>query len=1194
MSQEIVVQPQGDENPFLRLLERAGQVESFGALFAPLLVQRVVVDPLARRWRIEFTGEPPCGRVELRHLEVALASAIAEVDVVELRFLAGGSVSSSSSPARGVVLGPIGSGSSLPEQETPPAEPDEIDSDVAYMDRILQWAQENGFSNAPQPKPTAAPPMPTYPGRGRAGQGPKPDGVLYGRAFADQPVSISTVTAERDMVVIEGAIFHMDVRTVRGNKEMVSFDLTDRTDSLTAKAFSAPEDELPKRLTEAEWVRVRGPVEVDRFSNELVLMAKDISVGTRPEARKDLASAKRVELHLHTKMSGMDGVCDVKEIFEQAGRWGHKAVAVTDHGVVQAFPDAYEAARKSGVKVIYGVEGYLVDTPNEQAPIYHIVILAKDLVGLKNLYKVVSSSHTHHFYRKPRIPKQVLAELRSGLIIGSACEAGELYRAIVQGEPWPRLKEIASFYDYLEIQPLGNNAFMLEDGTASSPEQLVEWNRAIVRLANEMGLPIIATGDVHFLKPEDDIYRKILMAGQGFGDVERQAPLYFRTTDEMLGEFAYLDEGTARRCVVDDPNAIANQVDEFPPRPEKLHAFTIPDGDGLVERAARQKARELYGYPLPEIVETRLDKELTSIIGNGFSSLYWAAHLLVKKSVEDGYLVGSRGSVGSSLVATLLEITEVNPLPPHYLCMGCHISEFFDDGRVGAGVDLPDKACSGCSRDFQKLGFDIAFEVFLGFKGDKVPDIDLNFSGEYQSKIHRYTEELFGKENIFRAGTIATLADRTAFGYVKKYLDERGRTARNAEVNRLVKGVAGVRRTTGQHPGGLLVVPAGVEIYDFTPIQHPANDRDSDVVTTHFDFHAIHDQLVKLDLLGHDDPTVLRVLHDMTGIDPTTIPLDDPETTRLFFEVEVLALTPEVAGTTVGTVAIPEFGTSFVRQMLEDTRPKTFGELVRIQGFSHGTDVWLNNAQELIRRGTAKVTEAIATRDDIMLYLIRKGIESSRAFRIMEQVRKGKGVTVEDRALMKEHSVPDWYIDSCDKISYLFPKAHAAAYAIMGFRIAYFKVHHPQAFYAAYFSVRAEGDFDADLVCKGPTAIREHLRGIQSKGNEATAKDLSVATVLEVALEAMARGVHLLRVHLYDSDVRRFRVTPEGLLPPLIALQGLGISAAESIEAARAEKPFMSVDDLRGRARVSKTVIDILRQHGCLEGLPETDQMSLF
>lgn len=1167
----------------------AAELDRGGAAGVSLRLERIEVDTLLGEWRLYVTAQGDGLAAAAPQVEAQLLSMVQSVQRVQL-----------------VPMNAAGGHPAVPEDATAPpreagsvesrdhAPPPDVDADPAvhampeaeeerdpdqdYMERILALAA------APPPPVPAA-------GNGRDGRpGGHGGSVLLGKEFSGEPLPLAEVREDRQRVIVAGEVMTCEARPVRGG-QLVSFDVTDYTDSITVKAFARSDSPLAEGLPVGTALKVRGRVEFDRFSNELVLNAEDIC-RTELHRRVDDWPEKRVELHMHTKMSSLDGAADIGAVIRQAAAWGHAAVAITDHGVVHAFPEAHQAAKASGIKLIYGIEGYLVDDPDTKSRSYHIVILAKNRQGLRHLYELVSLSHLHYFYRNPRIPRHELAKRREGLIIGSACEAGELYQAILHGEPEEQVLERARFYDYLEIQPVDNNRFLIEDGRVPGVEGLRDINRRIVELGRILGKPVVATSDAHFVHPEDEIFRRILMAGHGFSTAERPTPLYLRTTREMLEEFAYLGEETAREVVIVNPNRLAETCEEMEPVPPGLHTPEVPEAADAIARMARERAGARYGEPLPEPVAARVERELKAIIENGFAPLYYIAHRLVRKSLEDGYLVGSRGSVGSSLVATLCDITEVNPLPPHYVCPRCQWSEFFTDGSVGSGVDLPDKACPNCGGPLDKDGFDIPFETFMGFHGDKVPDIDLNFSGEYQAEAHRYAEELLGKENVYRAGTTATLAERTAFGYVKKFLEAQGRDLRNAEINRLVRGCSGVRRTTGQHPGGLIVVPRGRDIHEFTPVQYPANDRDAGVITTHFDFSALHDNLVKLDILGHDDPTVLRMLQDMTGVDVRRVPLDDPDTMAIFSSTRTLGLPDDGTGS-VGTLGIPEFGTRFVRQMLEETRPKTFAELVRISGLSHGTNVWTNNAQDLIRQGVATLPQVIATRDDIMTYLIQRGMEAGAAFRIMEQVRKGKGLKPEDEELMRAHGLPQWYIDSCQKISYMFPKAHAAAYVMMAFRIAYFKVHHPEAFYAAYFSVRAE-EFDAQLVAEGREAIRRAIEAVERKGPEATARDKSMVTIMEIVLEAMARGIRFLRVDLYQSDPRRFIITPEGLLPPLMALQGVGAAAADAIAEARAGGLFTSMEDLRRRARLNRSVVDTLRQHGSLEGLPETDQLTLF
>lgn len=1084
------------------------------------------------------------------------------------------------------------------------------ESEEAAFDDIIP-EDEPPPSEPPLPPATskASPPSETS-SSGKASDGHGP--VVLGKLIPDEPRPISEIIHEESKVVIAGEVFSVETKELKTGKNLTTIELTDYTDSITVKCFSKNGKEATglEGIKPGMYIKVRGAVRYDKFDKELILSATDVNLSEKPKPRADTAPEKRVELHLHTKMSAMDAVSDIADVVARAAYWGHPAVAVTDHGVVQAFPDAHEAAMKYGVKIIYGMEGYLVpdehqgeassvqeaqagrDGEGEEGGSYHIILLARNPRGLFNLYKLVSASHLEHFYRVPRLPRSLIAKYREGLIVGSACEAGEVYRAIAQGKSEEELRSIASFYDYLEIQPVANNMFMVREGLVRSVDELRARNLKIYELGKALGKPVVATCDVHFLDPKDEILRRILKAWQGFKDADQPVELYYRTTDEMLEEFSYLGKDAAYEVVVKNPRAIADQCEVLKPVPDDRNPPEMPGADDEIRNMSYSRARELYGDPLPEIVSARLEKELSSIITNGFAVIYLIAHKLVKKSLDDGYLVGSRGSVGSSFVATMCNITEVNPLPPHYLCPSCRYSEFFTDGSVGTGFDLPDKDCPVCGTKLKKDGQDIPFEVFLGFKGDKTPDIDLNFSGEYQSRIHKYCEELFGRDNVFRAGTIATVAEKTAYGFVKAYADERNIPMRNAEINRLVRGITGVKRTTGQHPGGLMIVPKSKDIHEFCPVQYPANDKDSGTITTHFDYKSISERLLKLDLLGHDDPTTIRMLQDLTGVDPKSIPLDDPATMAIFSGLDSLGLKAEELGSTVGTLGIPEFGTKFVRQMLEDTRPKTFAELVRISGLSHGTDVWLNNAQDYIRAGVAKLSEVISVRDDIMNYLIQKGMDPSSAFKIMEKVRKGKGLSPEDEAAMRAANVPEWYIESCKKIKYMFPKAHASAYVMMAFRIAWFKVHLPLAFYATYFSVKAD-EFEHSLVRLDVEALRRRLAEIEARP-DASAKDKNLATIIEVLIEARLRGVKFLPVDLYRSQATRFVIEGNALRVPFVSIPGLGRAVAESIAAAREAGRFTSVEDLRTRTRLTKALIDALRNEGALRGLPETDQLSLF
>lgn len=1021
----------------------------------------------------------------------------------------------------------------------------------------------------------------------------KGNAVIFGRNIKGDPQSIQSVTDEAKNVILSGELVTFELRSLRSGRFLLTFDLSDMTDGISGKVFFEDKEQFNKisaTISEGMLIKVKGTVQFDKYSNELVLFADSMCSVVKLE-RHDDAPETRVELHAHTRMSTLDAVVSVKDLIKTAARWKHPAIAITDHGVVQAFPEAYETAEKAGIKVIYGMEGYLFD--NEINHTRHVIILAQNTVGLKNLYRLVSISHLKYLHRTPRIPRSVLEDHREGLLIGSACEAGELIQAILKGASEEELIKIASFYDYLEVQPIANNHFLIRENMVANDDELRKINATVCKLGDKLNKKVVATCDVHFLNPEDEIYRRILMAGKGFSDADLQPPLFYRTTAEMLDEFSYLGKKKAREIVIDNPRYISSIIDNFKPIPDELYSPQIPGAEDQISSMSYSKAKSLYGEALPQIVVDRLKYELDGIINNGFAVLYLIAHKLVKKSLDDGYLVGSRGSVGSSFVATMTDITEVNPLPPHWRCPDCKHSEFVTDGSYGCGFDLPDKVCTNCNAKMIKDGHDIPFAVFMGFHGDKVPDIDLNFSGDYQPVAHKYTEELFGKDNVFRAGTIATIAEKTAFGFVKNYFTDKGVTSRNAHINKLVRGCTGVKRTTGQHPGGIMVVPRDMDIHHFTPIQYPADDKNSNTITTHFDYHSISSRLVKLDILGHDDPTVIKMLEDLTGVNAKTIPFDDQVTMSLFHSTEALRLTAEQLGSPVATFGIPEFGTKFVRQMLEDTNPHCFSELVRISGFSHGTDVWLNNAQDLIRSGTAKLSEAISARDDIMMYLIHKGVDPQLAFKTMESVRKGKGIKSDDIPKLQEKLVPEWYIDSCQKIKYMFPKAHAVAYVMMAFRIAWFKVHYPLAFYASYFTVRAT-EFDATLIAKGETSIRSKVFEIEQKGLNASPKEKGLLTILEMSLEMYLRGFKFYKVDLYRSDATKFIVLDDGLLPPLAALEGLGSNAANNIAHARLERPFSSIEDMRSRGRASKTIIDILKDHGCIDNLPETDQMMLF
>ncbi len=1268
-------------------------------------------------------------------------------------------------------------------------------------------------------------------GRGREDTGKKPyrrsdnPDVIYGRDFDEEAMRMEDVVGEIGEAVVRGKILNVDRREIRNERTIMIFDVTDFTDTLTIKLFLHNEQvpEMSEQIRAGAFVKIKGVTTIDRFDSELTLGS---IVGIKKTAdfttaRIDSCGQKRVELHCHTKMSDMDGVSDVKDIIKRAYQWGHPAIAITDHGVVQSFPDAnhvwedlwkQEKGRRKEAgeenpdphdffKIIYGMEAYLVDDLKEivtncgrqaldgnyvvfdlettgfspvnnriieigavrvchgeirerfstfvnpgtpipfkieqltgirdedvmdapdigtvlpqfldfcgecvlvahnagfdmsfieenarrlgrpcaytyvdtvgiarllladqakhtldavakrlgvslehhhravddaeataeilirflpmlekegvhdlaainamgasspeairRMPTYHAIMLAQSDVGRVNLYTMVSESHLTYFGKRPRIPKSLFVKHREGILLGSACEAGELYRALLDQKADTEIARIVNFYDYLEIQPLGNNHFMISSPkieNVNSEEDIQNLNKKIVELGEQFHKPVVATCDVHFLDPGDEIYRRIIMSYKGFADADNQAPLYLRTTQEMLEEFSYLGSEKAYEVVVTNTNLIADRIETISPvRPDKCPPV-IPDSDKTLTDICYRKAHEMYGDPLPDIVRERLEKELHSIISNGFAVMYIIAQKLVWKSVEDGYLVGSRGSVGSSFVATMSGITEVNPLSPHYYCTNCHYYDFTSDevrkyaGK--AGCDMPDKACPVCGEPLKKDGFDIPFETFLGFKGDKEPDIDLNFSGEYQSKAHKYTEVIFGAGQTYRAGTIGTLADKTAYGYVKWYYGEKGTKKRNCEINRIVAGCTGIRRSTGQHPGGIIVLPLGEDINSFTPVQHPANDMTTDIVTTHFDYHSIDHNLLKLDILGHDDPTMIRMLQDLTGIDPVTIPLDDRQVMTLFQSTEALGISPEqIGGCKLGSLGIPEFGTEFAIQMLLDTKPTSFSDLVRIAGLAHGTDVWLGNAQTLIEEGKATISTAICTRDDIMVYLIGMGVESSLSFKIMESVRKGKGLTQDMEKAMVEAGVPDWYIWSCKKIKYMFPKAHAAAYVMMAWRIAYCKINHPLAYYASYFSIRASA-FSYELMCQGQEHLERVMADYRSRSDTLSKKEQDSYKDMKVVQEMYVRGYGFVPIDIFTADSRNFRIYDDTrLMPSLRSIDGLGDKAADAIVEAAKDGPFLSKDDFRDRTKVSKTITDLMDSLHLLGDLPESNQISLF
>lgn len=1064
-------------------------------------------------------------------------------------------------------------------------------------------------------------------GSGTGGNSSSADSrVWFGKSFHGEVLPINDILGEeRNDVIIKGKIVKIEFRELKSKRILMSFQIADTGNGISGRQFlevggngnaskyrrksvlsSEDYDLLVKRMAVGAYVRIHGDVIYDTYVNDYVFSAKDImEEEAETVEREDNNPTPRVELHLHTVMSDMDALITVKKLIKTVKKWHHPAIAVTDHGVVQSFPLLQEIStdKTNNVKVIYGMEGYLFDEKIDQS--YHIIILAKNQVGIRNLYKLVSISHLKYIYRgRPRIPRAVLNEYREGLILGSACEAGELVRSMVQKKlPYEELKKIASYYDYLEIQPLTNNQFLVREGLVADEEGLRDINRTILKLGDELGKMTVATCDAHFLNPEDKIYREILMTGKGFKDAQFQPDLYLRTTDEMLKEFAYLGEERAREVVITNPNKVNEMIEDVRPVPkETLYFPQIAGSSEALKNMCYEKAHRIYGDPLPKIVEDRLEEEFTSILGHGFGVLYYIAHKLVKHSNDDGYLVGSRGSVGSSFVATMSDITEVNPLPPHYVCPHCQYSEFFTHGEVGGGFDLPDKKCPKCGTPLHKDGHNIPFAIFLGFDGDKVPDIDLNFSGEYHPKAHKYTEELFGKDNVFRAGTIGAVKDKTAYGYVMKWAEARGIRVNDAYVNSLVSGCTGVKSTTGQHPGGVMVIPRDMDVHHFTPVQYPANKKDSGIITTHFDYHSIEGRLVKLDILGHDDPTVIRMLEDMTGVDAKTIPFDDPETMSLFCSPKALGVTAEELGSKVGSLGIPEFGTTFVRKMLVDTKPKTFSELVRISGFSHGTDVWLNNAQDLITSGTVQLKEAVSTRDDIMNYLIQHGIKPKTSFKVMENVRKGKGIdklnklgqkTTDYEGELKAGHIPQWFIDSCHKIGYLFPRAHAVAYVMMAFRIAWFKINYPLAYYAAFFTIRAKA-FKLSAMIHGLEGQRKAMKEILAKGKSATKIDQDLYSSLELAVEMSLRGYSFMNVDIGRSAATKFTICDGKILPPFTAVDGLGENVAEQIVAAREDAPFSSKADLRMRGKVNQSTVDLMAEEGCLGDLPEDEQIDLF
>ncbi|MBE6741919.1 MAG: PolC-type DNA polymerase III [Ruminococcaceae bacterium] len=1066
--------------------------------------------------------------------------------------------------------------------------------------------------------------------------------VVFGNTIRYQPTPINEITPDDDLITVWGDILNMECReTKRGISKILTFDISDYTSSMSVKIFarSAEVDGAEKALKNAQTVIVSGTYQFDKFNNEYVLVPSSIETVEKSE-KMDEAPRKRVELHLHTSLSEMDAINAPKELVKRAAKWGHKAIAVTDHGVVQALPEAYGAAKASGIKLILGMEGYLVD--DELYPDFmtmkrsayrrhHIILLVKEdtsmdesipkeerKYGRKNLYELISHSNVKTFTNaRPIIPKSLLAQKREGLIIGSACEQGEVYQAIVRRESDEEIERIASFYDYLEIQPNGNNAFMIRSDKEmyshiNSEDDLIDINKKIIEVADKQGKLVVATGDVHFLDEKDSLFRAIIMASKGFEDADMQAPLYFKTTDEMLSDFAWAGD-RAEEFVIDNPNKIADMIqDDIPPIPPGTFQPSIEGADEELTEKCWSMAKDLYGDPVPEYVAKRLERELNSIISNGYGVLYVIAKRLVEESERNGYLVGSRGSVGSSLAAHFGGISEVNPLAPHYYCKKCKHSEFFLNGEYGSGFDLPPKNCPECGAPMKRDGHEIPFETFLGFEGDKAPDIDLNFSGEYQSRSHRFTEELFGKEYVFKAGTMATVADKTAYGYVCKYLEERellGITPR-AEIDRLTKGCTGIKRTTGQHPGGMVVVPSQYTVEDFTPIQYPSNDEKKGTYTTHFDFkNSLHDTLLKLDELGHDNPTLYKYLEDLTGIPVMDVDLSDANLYKLITSTEPIGVSEEDIDCPTGTLAIPEMGTPFVIGMLTEAQPKTFADLLQISGLSHGTDVWLGNAQELIQGGTCTISEVIGCRDDIMTYLIHKcqsyeaktgeqsPLSNKDCFNIMEFTRKGKAMDklppYEEN--MKKVGVEQWYIDSCYKIKYMFPKAHAAAYVIAALRIAWYKIYYPLQFYSAFFTVRGDA-IDAVAAVQGKAAVKKKMQEIKLKGNDATAKEEAQYVVLQIVIEMLARGFEFLPVDLYKSDWRIYKIEDGKIRLPFAAIDGIGETAARSIADAVERNPdgFIASEDLANEPGVGKSVVDALRNAGALGDLPESKQISLF
>ncbi len=1053
------------------------------------------------------------------------------------------------------------------------------------------------------------------------------DGIFLGKThIKGKTVDINTISGEADGVTVQGTVIKCECRELRGDRRLFTMNLADETNGIPCKKFfeKAADAQKLEAVKSGMTIKVRGNVQLDKFTGGLVLNISQMEMGEEEKIdHTDDYETPRVELHLHTKMS-LDGLIDNEEIVKTAAKWHHPAVAITDHGVIQAFPKIQELAKKYHQKVIYGMEGYLIDDipddiDNDRQQYSHIIILAKNKTGLFNLYRMVTLSHLKFYRKRPLLPRPILEEMREGLLYGSACVMGEFFRDVLNGKSDEELIDRARFYDYLEVQPLGNNEFLMYEDKYSevkTKEDLQNLNRKVLEIGEKAGVPVCATSDAHYLFAEYARNRDILLSNwEKPGKIESHPPVYLRTTQEMLDEFSYLPKEKAIEIVVTNTRRVAEQCETIEPLAEEWKSYNpkIAGADEKLKDMCYANAEAVYGNPLPEIVQARLDLELTPIINHGYGVLYYIAHKLVKHSNDRGYLVGSRGSVGSSFVATMSGITEVNPLPPHYVCPHCHWNQFFIDGSVGGGFDLPDKKCPKCGHELRKDGHDIPFAVFLGFDGDKVPDIDLNFSsGDDQAVAHKYTEELFGRDNVFRAGTIAGIQDKTAFGFVKRYAENRGFTFNDIFIEKLSAGVAGVKRTTGQHPAGIMVCPRDMDIHNFTPLQYAANKRwlkDEEgnkipgTITTHFDYHSISGRMLKLDILGHDDPKVIRMLQDITGIDPLHIPFNDAKTLSLFSSPDALGITSEQLeetvgnkGIKVGAIGLPEYGTPFVRGMLEETNPKNFSELVRISGFSHGTNVWLNNARDLITSKQVKLEEAISTRDDIMNYLIAHKVKPLTAFKVMENVRKGKGLekgNSNNRKELEDAHVPAWFIDSCLKISYLFPRAHAVAYVMMAFRIAWFKVYRPLAYYAAYFTIRAEGSFNPLVILKGLAAQKAELARINSVPHP-TAVEKGNATVIEVAAEMYLRGLHFLPIDLNKSDASEFLMEEGALRPPFNCIPALGNTVAKEIVQARAEHAFTSKEDLKKRGKVSQSIIDTMEDMGILNGIPDEEQIDLF